>query len=115
MNRQLDLYHRSMDHVIADLNELCSNNLYLRFADNSIRLSRAFFHVLVLDGTEVAAATMCDTRQSPVCRCPHQDLDRTDVAYPYQHSDEVKARVNTAHDEQLDKQGQVKPQHQAKV
>jgi len=78
VHRRLDLYHRSMDHVIADLNELCSKDIYLRFADDRIRLSRAFFHVLVLDGAEVAAATMCDTRQCPVCTCPHQELDRTD-------------------------------------
>ncbi len=50
VNRRLDLYHCSMDHVIADLNELCSKDIYLCFADNHIRLSRAFLHVLVLDG-----------------------------------------------------------------
>ena len=115
VHRRLDLYHRSMDHVIANLNKLCSSDIYLRFADNRIRLSRAFFHVLVLDGAEVAAATMCDTRQCPVCTCPHQDLDRTDVAYPYRHSDEIKAMVNAARDERLDAQGRVKPRHQAKV
>ncbi len=31
-NRRLDFYHRSMDHVIADLNKLCSKDIYLRFA-----------------------------------------------------------------------------------
>ena len=60
VGRRLDLYHRSMDHIIADLNELCSKYIHLRFADNRIRLSRAFYHVLVLDGAEVATATMCD-------------------------------------------------------
>jgi hypothetical protein len=88
MNRQLDLYHRSMDHVIADLNKLRSTEIYLCYADNRIRLSNAFYHVLVLEGAEVAAATMCDTRQCPVCTCPHQELDRTHVAYPYQHKEE---------------------------
>jgi hypothetical protein len=113
VHRRLDLYHSSMDHVIADLNKLCSSDIYLCFADNRIRLSRAFFHVLVLDGAEVAAATICDTRQCPVCTCPHQDLDRTDVAYPYRHSDEVKAMVmvNAARNENLDEHGRVKPQH----
>ena len=81
--RRLDLYHRSMDHIIADLNELCSKDIHLRFADNRIRLSRAFYHVLVLDGAEVATATMCDPRQCPVCSCPHDELDRTDKAYHY--------------------------------
>ncbi len=83
LNRRLDLYHRSMDHVIADLNDLCLRDIYLRYADNRIRLSRAFYHVLVLEGAEVAAATMCDTTQCPVCKCPHKDLDRTEVSYPY--------------------------------
>ena len=46
VQRRLDLYHRSMDHVIADLNELCSKDLYLRFADNRVRLSRTFTFVL---------------------------------------------------------------------
>ncbi len=82
VHRRLELYHRSMDHVIADLNELCSKEIYLRFADDRIRLSRAFLHVLVLDGAKVAAATMCDTRQCPVCTCTHQELDKTDKAYP---------------------------------
>ena len=55
--RLLDLYRRSMDHIIADLNELCSKDIHLRFADNVIHLSKAFYHVLLLDGAEVAAAT----------------------------------------------------------
>jgi hypothetical protein len=72
-----------MDHVIADLNDLCSRDIYLRDADNRILLSRAFNHVLVLDWAEVAAATMCDTTQYLVCKCPYKDLDRTEVLYPY--------------------------------
>ena len=90
--------------------------MYLRFADDRIRLSRAFYHVLVLDGAEVAAAaTMCDTRQCPVCTCPHDELDRTDVAYPYRHTEEVKAKVEAARQEHLDDEGRVKDRHQSKV
>ena len=113
--RLLDLYHRSMDHIIADLNELCSKDIYLRFADNLIRLSRAFYHLLVLDGAEVAAATMCDTRQCPVCTCPHDELDRTDKAFPYRHTETVKAQVEAARREHLDDRGQIKPNHISKV
>jgi hypothetical protein len=36
VHRCLDLYHRSMDHVIADLNELCSKEIRLRFADDRV-------------------------------------------------------------------------------
>ena len=115
VGRRLDLYHRSMDHIIADLNELCSKDIHLRFADNRIRLSRAFYHVLVLDGAEVATATMCDTRQCPVCTCPHDELDRTTKAYPYRHTEEVKAQVEAARREHLDDRDQMKVNHLSKV
>ena len=51
-----------MDQIIADLNELCSEDVHLHFAEHLslIRLSRAFYHVHVLDVSQVAAATMCD-------------------------------------------------------
>ena len=100
--RRIDLYHRSMDHIIADMNELCSKDIHLRFADNLIRLSRAFYRVLAFDGAEVATATMRDTRQCPVCTCPHAELDRTDKAYPYRHTEEIKAQVEAAGREHLD-------------
>ena len=59
-NRRLELYHRFMDHIIQDINELCSRDIYLRFADDKVRLSRAFYHVLVMDGADVAGALLCD-------------------------------------------------------
>ena len=65
-HRRLELYHRSMDHIIRDINELCSRDIYLRFADDKVRLSRAFYHVLVMDDAEVAAALLCDVNQCPV-------------------------------------------------
>ena len=55
-DRRLELYHRSMDHIIQDIDELCSKEIYLHFADDKVRLSPAFYHVLVMDGAEVAAA-----------------------------------------------------------
>ena len=72
---RLELYHRSMDHIIADINQLCSRDIYLRFADDIVRCSRCFFHVLVMDGAEVAAALLCDVNQCTVCTCPHSELD----------------------------------------
>ena len=77
-HRQLELYHCSMDHIIADLNRLCFSNIYLRFDDGVVRLCSAFYHLLVMDGAEVAAALLCDVNQCPVCTCPHSELDRTD-------------------------------------
>ncbi len=68
-----------MDHIIADLNRFCSTDIYLRFADGLVRLCRAFYHLLVMDGAEVAAALLCDVNQCPVCTFPHGELDRTDL------------------------------------
>jgi hypothetical protein len=47
-HRRLELYHRSMDHMIQDIDELCSKDIYLHFADDKVRLSPAFYHVLVM-------------------------------------------------------------------
>ena len=66
-----------MDHIIQDINELCSKDIYLRFADDKVRLSRAFYHVLVMDGAEVAAALHRLEKSSHLvnkkgisCHCP---------------------------------------------
>ena len=52
-----------------------------------------------------------------VRKCPHKDLDRTDVSYPYRNNlkEEVQAAVEAARLEHLDAQGRVKPRHQTKV
>ena len=114
-HRRQQLYHRSMDHIIADINKLCSKDIYLRFADGLVRCSRAFYHVLVMDGQEVGAALMCDVNQCPVCTCPHSELDRSDVSYPYRDTESVKAAVQAAQQEHLDDNGEVKDGHNEEV
>jgi hypothetical protein len=57
--RRLDLYHRCMDIVVAEINELCSVDKHFRFADGKVRLGRCFWHLLSMDGLEIAATTMC--------------------------------------------------------
>jgi hypothetical protein len=94
-HRRLELYHRSMDHIIQDINELCSRDIYLRFADDKVLLSRAFYHVLVMDGAEVAAALLCDVNQCPMCTCPHSELDRTDVSDPYRDTESTCCKCCT--------------------
>ncbi len=61
-----------MDNIIQDIDELCSKDIYLRFADDDkVRLSPAFYHVLVMDGAEVAAALpwLCDVNQRSNALC----------------------------------------------
>ncbi len=69
----------------------------------------------MLDGAEVAAATMCDITQC--LTIPHRDLDRTDVSYQYRNKaeEQMQAAVEAARNEHLDPQGRVKSQHQTKV
>ena len=114
-HRRLELYHRSMDHIIADLNRLCSNDIYLRFADGQVRLCRTFYHLLVMDGAEVAAALLCDVNQCPVCTCPHSDLDNTDSSYPFRDTESLKEAVNAAREKHLDEEGHVLPRHKEEV
>jgi hypothetical protein len=85
-----------MDHIIQDINELLSKDIYLCFADNKVQVSWVFYHVLVMDGAEVAAALLFDVNQCPVCTCPHSELDQTDVAYPYCDTEPVKQAVSAA-------------------
>ena len=114
-HRRLELYHRSMDHIIADINQVCSRDIHLRFAEGLVRCSRAFYHLLVMDGEEVGKALLCDVNQCPVCTCPHNELDRTDVSYPYRDSETVKFAVKAAQEEHLDDNGAVKPGHHEEV
>ncbi len=74
-HRLLELYHRSMDHIIQDINDLCSRDIYLRFADDRGRCVSTFFYALVMDGAEVAAALLCDVNQCPMCTCPHSEFN----------------------------------------
>jgi hypothetical protein len=113
--RRMELYHSSMDHIIADINEQCSKDMYLRFADGQVRCSRVFYHLLVMDGQEVGAALMCDINQCPVCTCPNSEMGRTDVAYPYRNTESVKAAVKEAQEEHLDEDGQVLHEHNTEV
>ncbi len=111
LHRSLELYHRTMDHIIQDINDLCSRDIYLRFADDRVCCVRTCFHALVMDGAEVAAALLCDVNQCPVCTCPHSELDRTDISYPYSDTETVKRSVEDARSEHLDENGEVKERH----
>ncbi len=104
-----------MDHIIADLNMLCSSDIYLRFADGLVRLCRAFYHLLVMDGAEVAAALLCDVNQCPVCTCSHSELDRTNRSYSVQNTESLKEAVKAAQEEHLDKEGHFLPRHKDEV
>ncbi len=45
--------HR-LDPVIAEINELCKTARYYRWADKFVRLRMAFWHIISMDGLEIA-------------------------------------------------------------
>ena len=107
-HRRLDLYHRWMDPVVAEINELCSQDRYFRFADRKVRVGRCFWHMLSMDGLEIAATTLCSADECPVCECPKGELERTDFLWPLRTLGKVKKQVETARAELLDGNGNIR-------
>lgn len=113
--RRLELYHRCMDIVVAEINELCSADKHFRFADGKVREGRCFWHLLSMDGLEIAATTMCPTDECPVCECPKDELERTDIAYPLRCGETIKSQVEAAQADLLNPDGSIKDRCKAKV
>ena len=104
-----------MDIIIAELNRLCYKDMHIRYADNMVRLTQCFLHLLSMDGLEVSASTLCDVTQCPTCTCPHDNLDSTEDCYPLRDSATVQESVKKAQDTLLDEHKQVKDRHQTEV
>ena len=113
--RRLCLYHSCLEQIIDEINALIEEPFYLRFADRNVRLCQAFYHFCSMDGEEVAATLMCSASDCPVCECPKDVLDRTDVFYPLRNTDKVKAAVYNAREELLEEDGTVKRGNKTKV
>jgi hypothetical protein len=97
-----------MDPVIAEINELCKTARYYRWADKLVRLGCAFWHIISMDGLEIAATALSNTMECPTCECPKDELDRTDKLYPVRSSAEVGAGVEKARQELLNRDGSIK-------
>jgi hypothetical protein len=95
--------------VVEDLNKLCKSDFYLRFADKRVRLCRAFYHFLSMDGLEIAATTMCPVDACPVCTCTKDDLDNTAETFEYRNSSKVNKLVDEARAKFLDMHGDILP------
>jgi hypothetical protein len=104
-----------MDKVIAEINELCSEDRHFRFADGKVREGRCFWHLLSMDGLEISYTAMCPTDECPVCECPKDELDRTDKYYDLRHGSKIKSMVQAAQAELLNPDGSVKHRCKTKV
>jgi hypothetical protein len=66
----LNLYHRAMDPVIAEINALCKTARYYRWADKLIRPGIAFWHIISKDWLEIAATALSSIKECPTSKCP---------------------------------------------
>ena len=98
-----------------DFNELCKTARYYRWADKLVRLGKAFWHIISLDGLEIAATALSSTMECPTCECPKDELDRTDKLYPVRSTADVQAGVEKARAELLNRDGSIKDQCIGKV
>ncbi len=94
--RRLNLYHRCMDPVIAEINERCKIPRYYRWAHKLVRLGQAFWHIISTDGLEIEATALSSTITCPTCECPKDELDRTDKLYPVRSTADVRTGVELA-------------------
>lgn len=101
----LALYLSAMAPIIKEVNEICSKNAYYRFADKLVLQGRGFWHLLSMDGAEIAAATMCGTDNCPTCKCPKSQLDNTEDTYNLRHPESVRQAVEKAQAEHLNADG----------
>ena len=109
--RCLALYHSAMAPIIDEVNQICSKNAYYRVADKLVRQGRGFWHLLSMDGAEIAAATMCSTDNCPTCECPKSQLDNTEDTYNLRHAESVRLAVEKARSEHLNADGTIKDRH----
>ena len=54
--RRLSVYHSAMEHIVDDVNEICSTDRHYRFADKVVRCGRGFWHFLSIDANDKTPA-----------------------------------------------------------
>jgi hypothetical protein len=97
-----------MAPIVAEVNDICSTDRHFRFADKVVRCGRGFWHLLSLDGAEIAAATTCGTDNCPTCECPKDRLADTDETWPLRTVRDLKKAVDDARATLLNADGTVK-------
>ena len=106
--RRLAIYHAAMSPIIDEINEICSKDDFYRFADKLVRQGRGFWHLLSMDGAEIAQATMCTTDNCPTCECPKAELDNTEDIWALRDTEAVKKAVERERQNLLNADGSIK-------
>ena len=113
--RRLRLYHRCMDHVIAQENELCKVGRYFRFADKKVLFAKCFHYFTSMDGLEVAATALSSVMDCPTCECPRDLLGKTDKLYPVRDTHKLLVAVEKARAKFLNPDESIKDRCKTKV
>ena len=106
--RRLAIYHAAMAPIIDEINEICSKDDFYRFADKLVRQGRGFWHLLSMDGAEIAQATMCTTDNCPTCECPKAQLDNTADLWALRDTEAVKKAVERERQKLINADGSIK-------
>ena len=106
--RRLAIYHAAMAPIIDEINEICSKDDFYRFADKLVRQGRGFWHLLSMDGAEIAQATMCTTDNCPTCECPKAQLDNTADLWALRDTEAVKKAVERERQKFINADGSIK-------
>jgi hypothetical protein len=80
----------------------------LSIAYDIIYISYEFVH-------DIAATALSNTMECPTCKCPKDELERTDKLYPVRSSAQVGAGVEKARAELLNRHGSIKDRCIGKV
>ena len=68
-----------------------------------------------MDGLEIAATALSSTMDCPTCECPRDELHRTDKLHPVRSTAAVRASVEKARAELLNRDGSIKDRCIGKV
>ena len=112
---RLRLFHRCMDHVIAQENELCKVGRYFRFADKKVRFAKCFHYFTSMNGLEVASTALSSVMDCSTCECPRELLGKTDTLYPIRDTYKLRAAVEKACSEFLNPDESIKDRYKLKV
>jgi hypothetical protein len=66
-----------------------------------------FWHIISLDGLDIAAAALSSTMECPTCECPKEELDRTDKLHFVRNTAGARAGVEKARAEHLNRDGTI--------
>ncbi len=61
-----------------------------------------------MDGLEIVVTALTSTKEYPTCEYPREELDQTDKLYPARSTAEVRAGVEKARAELLNRDGCIK-------